>query len=30
LPGVRTMYTLYWVVIVGGIVLWIGVGLAVE
>jgi hypothetical protein len=30
LPGVRTMYTLYWLVILSGIVLWIGVGLAVE
>jgi hypothetical protein len=30
LPGVRTMYTLYWLVIFGGIALWIGVGLAVE
>jgi hypothetical protein len=28
--GVRTMYALYWLAIVGGLVLWIGVGLTVE
>jgi hypothetical protein len=29
-PGVRTVYTAYWLIIVAGIVLWIGVGLTVE
>jgi hypothetical protein len=27
---VRTMFAIYWVVILGGLVLWIGVGLVVE
>jgi hypothetical protein len=27
---VRTMYTLYWLVLAGGLALWIGVGLVVE
>jgi hypothetical protein len=29
-PSVRTMYTLYWLLILGGIVLWTVVGLTVE
>jgi hypothetical protein len=28
--GVRTMYTLYWLAIVGGLVLWLTVGLVVD
>ena len=30
LDGVRTMFTIYWLLILGGLVLWIGVGLVVE
>jgi len=27
---VRTVYTAYWLIIVGGLILWIAVGLTVE
>jgi hypothetical protein len=27
---VRTMFTIYWVLILGGVALWIGVGLVVD